>query len=63
MQTHSELEEINGLGAKKAAALLNAFGSIEQIKNASVDELKIVPGIHEALAIEIKKHFQNKKER
>lgn len=63
MQSHSELEEINGLGAKKAAALLNAFGSIEQIKNASVDELKIVPGIHEALAIEIKKHFQNKKER
>lgn len=62
MQSHSELEEINGLGAKKAAALLNAFGSIEQIKNASVDELKIVPGIHEALAIEIKKHFQNKKE-
>lgn len=63
MQSHSELEEINGLGAKKAAALLNAFGSIDQIKNASVDELKIVPGIHEALAIEIKKHFQNKKER
>lgn len=62
MQSHSELEEINGLGAKKAAALLNAFGSIDQIKNASVDELKIVPGIHEALAIEIKKHFQNKKE-
>lgn len=62
MQTHSELENIKGLGAKKAEALMHAFGSIEQIKKASVDELKIVPGIHEALAIEIKKHFQNKKE-
>lgn len=62
MQTHSELELVKGLGAKKAEALMHAFGSIEQIKNASVDELKIVPGIHEALAIEIKKHFQNKKE-
>ena len=60
LQTHSQLEEIRGLGEKKAEALLDAFGSVEEIKKASVEELSIVPGIHEALAIEIKKHFEEK---
>lgn len=57
-QTHSELEEIDGLGPKKTAALLQAFESIEQIKEATVEELLIVPGIHESLAREIYKHFR-----
>ena len=56
-QTHSELEEIKGLGSKKIQTLLNAFGSIEEIKKASIEELCILPGIHEALAHEIKNHF------
>ncbi len=58
MQTVSELDQIKGLGVKKQTALLNAFGGVEQIKNATVEELMIVPGIHEALAIEIRKHFE-----
>lgn len=57
-QTHSVLEEIDGLGPKKAAALMQAFESIEQIKEATVEELMIVPGIHESLAIEIYKFFR-----
>ena len=57
-QTHSELEDINGLGKKKIETLLNAFGSIEQIKKASVEELCILPGIHEALAHQIVEHFK-----
>lgn len=57
-QTHSELEDINGLGKKKIETLLNAFGSIEQIKKASVEELCILPGIHEALAHKIVDHFK-----
>lgn len=56
-QTNSELDNIKGLGVKKQAALLQAFGSVEEIKQAGVEELTIVPGIHEALAIEIKKYF------
>lgn len=60
LQTHSQLEEIRGLGEKKAEALLDAFGSVEEIKKASVAELSIVPGIHEALAIEIKKYFEER---
>lgn len=57
-QTHSKLEDINGLGKKKIETLLNAFGSIEQIKKASVEELCILPGIHEALAHKIVDHFK-----
>lgn len=57
-QTHSELEDINGLGKNKIETLLNAFGSIEQIKKASVEELCILPGIHEALAHKIVDHFK-----
>ncbi len=56
-QTQSELESIKGLGMKKQMALLEAFGSIENIKNASIEEFLIVPGIFESLAIEIYKHF------
>ena len=57
-QTHTELEEIPGLGKVKINALLDAFGTTENIKNASVEELCLVKGIHEALAHEIKKHFE-----
>lgn len=60
-QTHSQLEEIEGLGPKKTTALLQAFESVEQIKEATIEELMIVPGIHEALAINIYKHFREEK--
>lgn len=60
-QTHLELEEINGLGKVKINALLKAFGSTKNIKNASIEELCLVKGIHETLAHDIKKFFDNKK--
>ena len=59
-QTHTELENINGLGPKKIDALLKAFGTTENIKKASVEELCVVKGIHEALAYEIKNYFDQK---
>ena len=60
-QTHLELEEINGLGKVKINTLLKAFGSTKNIKNASIEELCLVKGIHETLAHDIKKFFDNKK--
>ena len=60
-QTHLELEEINGLGKVKINALLKAFGSTENIKNASIEELCLIKGIHESLAHYIKIFFDNKK--
>lgn len=58
-QTHLELEEINGLGKVKINALLKAFGSTENIRNASIEELCLVKGINESLAHTIKNHFNN----
>lgn len=57
-QTKTELENIAGLGKKKIDALLKAFGTTENIKKASVDELKLVKGIHSSLAESIVKYFE-----
>lgn len=57
-QTSTELDNIKGLGKTKITALLKAFGTTENIKNASKDELCLVKGIHESLAMEIKKYFE-----
>lgn len=58
-QTKSELENISGLGQKKIDALLKAFGSTENIKKASREELMLVHGIHESLAENIIEYFKN----
>lgn len=52
--THSELDEIQGIGPAKKQALLQTFGSVERIKKASVEELTKVKGITEVLARKIK---------
>lgn len=48
--TKSQLDEINGIGKVKKQALLKEFGSLEQIKHASVDDLVKVKGITKELA-------------
>ncbi len=61
-QTTSELENIPGLGEVKVKALLAAFGTTENVKNATVEELALVKGIHESLAMDIKKYFDEKED-
>lgn len=51
--TKSALDDIQGIGIVKKQALLKEFGSIEQIKQASAEELMKVKGITEAIAQEI----------
>lgn len=51
----SELDDVNGIGQKKRQELLKKFGSIENIKKASIEELTAIKGINEKLAEEIKK--------
>ncbi|MGQ9496744.1 MAG: excinuclease ABC subunit UvrC [Desulfotomaculales bacterium] len=46
----SLLEEIEGVGAIRRRALLKAFGSLEDIRRASVDELARVPGMNRKVA-------------
>ena len=51
--TKSELDEIEGIGPAKKKALLEKFGSVEKIKEASVEELTKVKGINKELAEKI----------
>jgi len=46
----SPLESIPGIGKKRRLALLKSFGSLENIRNTSPDELSKLPGITESLA-------------
>lgn len=46
----SELDGIKGLGEKKIKALLDVFGSVNVMRQKSIDELKQVSGINESLA-------------
>ena len=48
--TKSELDDIPGVGEVKKKALLKKFGSVENIKNATIEELMKVKGINKNLA-------------
>ena len=48
--THSELDEIEGIGPAKKKLLLQTFGSAKKIKQASIAELTKVKGITKELA-------------
>ncbi len=55
----SAIDEIEGIGAKRKRDLLNFFGSVEQIKAASVTDLQKVDGISKKTAENIYKYFHN----
>ena len=55
--TKSELDNIKGIGEAKKKALLKHFGSVEKIKNASIEELMKVKGITNELAETIMKNI------
>ena len=57
-QTKTELDDIPGLGPKKVDNLLKAFGTVENVKKASVEELSLVKGIHLSLAEDIKRKLE-----
>lgn len=52
-RTHSVLENIQGIGPKRRQALLKHLGGIREVMNASVEELKKVPGISAQMAEDI----------
>lgn len=59
-QTHSILEEIDGIGPKRRLALLKAFKSVQGILDAPQDKLEEVVG--KSVAKELKKRIQEKRE-
>jgi len=57
-RTISSLELIEGVGLIKRSAILNYFGGLQEVQNASVDELQKVVGINSKLAIKINQSFK-----
>jgi excinuclease ABC subunit C len=56
----SALDEIPGVGRERKITLLKWFGSVESIANATVDEIRAVPGIPRHLAEEIHRRLTAK---
>lgn len=54
----SPLTEVKGIGRKKARRLMEHFGGLNKVMRASVEELKTVPGISDALAQAIRETFR-----
>ncbi len=53
----SQLDEIEGIGPKRRAALLKAFPSIQAMRSAPVDELAAVPGMNRKAAQAVHDHL------
>ena len=54
---HSKIDDVPGIGPKRRRLLLNHFGSLTGLKQASTEEILQVPGIPEKLAVKIWTHL------
>ena len=54
---HSSLDDISGIGGQRKKELLRRFGSLKNIREASVEELQEVKGISEELAQSIRERL------
>jgi excinuclease ABC subunit C len=59
---YSELDEIVGIGDQRRKRLIRHFGSLKNLKAASLEEIKQVKSIPEKLAEKIWQHFHSEKE-
>ena len=57
-QVRSILDDIEGIGPARRKALLRAFGSVENIREAGLEELKAVDTMNEASAINVYNFFR-----
>jgi len=58
-QLHSVLDDIKGIGPARRKALMKHFGSLEEIRNADIDELLKVPEMNKAAATEVYNFFHS----
>lgn len=56
-QVHSILDEINGIGPTRRKSLMKHYANIEEIRNASIEELKKLPSMNEKSAKEVYRFF------
>ncbi len=59
-QVHSVLDDIPTIGETRRKALMKRYASLEEIKKASLEELRLVPGMNQASAEAVVKFFQEK---
>lgn len=57
--THSELDEIKGIGEARKKALIRHFKSLAAVKKAEIPQLLEVEGISEKVAQKIYQHFRS----
>jgi len=57
----SSLDSIDGVGPKRKTSLLKHFGGVDKIRAATLEELRLVPGISDAVAQSIHAALFNKK--
>jgi len=55
--TTSVLDEIQGIGPKRRAALLKTFPSVQAMRNASVEQLAAVPGMNRNVAATLRDYL------
>jgi excinuclease ABC subunit C len=58
-QTRSALDSVPGIGPKRRKALLKQFGSLERIRQASLEELAGAPGMNRTVAQALHAYFQS----
>jgi len=58
-QVHSVLDDIPGIGPTRRKALMKAYQSLDEIKKATVEELKQVPSMNEKSALQVYEFFHN----
>ena len=56
-QTRSGLDTVHGIGPKRRRMLMQHFGSIQAVRDATLDELSAVPGMTRALAQNVKEQL------
>ena len=56
-QTHSLLDEIEGIGPARRKALLRAFGSLEAIRDAEPEQLSHAPSMNAVSAQKVYEYF------
>jgi excinuclease ABC subunit C len=54
------LEDIPGIGKARRLALLKAFGGIDGIKRAGIEQLSQVPGMNKKAAEAVYDHFHKR---
>lgn len=55
--THSALDEVEGIGARRKTALLKHFGSVQALSRADVETIAAVPSMNKPAAWNVFKHF------